>query len=148
MKEGKKSNIARTEGMGFLLWQATSVWQRELRRVLEPHDLTHSQCVLMTGIDSLSSGKEPVTQVLLSNYTKIDPMTTSTVLRTLQKKGLVSRKDSAKDTRSKTIILTTKGKTSIAKALKTVEEFDEEFFKAIGNKPKKFHKGLVALLKD
>ena len=147
MKESKKGAL-RTEGMGFLLWQATSMWQRELRRELEQHDLTHSQYVLLSGIETLSSGKEPVTQVLISNYTRIDPMTTSTVLRTLQKKGLVSRKDSSKDTRAKTIVLTTKGKSSIAKALKTVEEFDEEFFKPIGNKPKKFHKGLVALLKD
>lgn len=75
------------ESSGFLLWQVTNLWQRELRKALEKYDLTHSQFVLLASILWLSLKKENVTQVLLSTHTKIDPMTTSTVLRTLQKKG-------------------------------------------------------------
>src|ERR1700744_3981256 len=89
------------DSSGFLLWQVTSVWQREIRKALEKHDLTHSQFVLLASTLWLSHLGEPITQVVLSNHTKIDPMTTSTVLRTLQKKGLIQRLEHATDTRAK-----------------------------------------------
>ena len=148
MKNEKKNTILKSEGLGFLLWQSASVWQRELRRVLEPLDITHSQCFLLISIDSLSNGNIPVTQISISNLAKIDPMTTSTVLRTLQTKGLVSRKSHSDDSRAKAIVLTAKGKVLVKKALAAVEEFDATFLANLGAKPKKMHKGLLALLKD
>jgi hypothetical protein len=42
--------------------------------------------------------EQNVTQILLSNQTKIDPMTASTVLRTWQTKGLVKQKKHKTDT--------------------------------------------------
>jgi DNA-binding MarR family transcriptional regulator len=148
MKNEKRNTILKSEALGFLLWQSASVWQRELRRVLEPLDITHSQCFLLISIDSLSNGNIPVTQISISNLAKIDPMTTSTVLRTLQTKGLVSRKSHSDDSRAKAIVLTAKGKVLVKKALAAVEEFDATFFANLGAKPKKMHKGLLALLKD
>ena len=93
---------------GFLLWQVTNLWQRELKKALEKLDLTHAQFVLLASTLWLSQHQEDVTQVILSSHTKIDPMTTSTVLRTLQKKGLLSRQEHSTDTRAKTVVQRTK----------------------------------------
>ena len=135
------------ESSGFLLWQVTNLWQRELRKALEKYDLTHSQFVLLASILWLSLKKENVTQVLLSTHTKIDPMTTSTVQRTLQKKGLLRRQEHVTDTRAKTVELTENG-TKIAKlAVKAVEIFDGEFFQPLGDKTKDFNKKLNSLLR-
>ena len=135
------------ESSEFLLWQVTNLWQRELRKALEKYDLTHSQFVLLASILWLSLKKENVTQVLLSTHTKIDPMTTSTVLRTLQKKGLLRRQEQVTDTRAKTVELTENG-TKIAKlAVKAVEIFDGEFFQPLGDKTKDFNKKLNSLLR-
>src|SRR6478736_6075640 len=97
------------DSSGFLLWQVTNLWQREIKKALEKFDLTHSQFVLLASIHWLTLGKQDVTQIVLSSHTKIDPMTTSTVLRTLQTKGLIKRQEHSTDTRAKTVALTDNG---------------------------------------
>jgi DNA-binding MarR family transcriptional regulator len=136
------------DSSGFLLWQVTNLWQREIRKSLEPHDLTHSQFVLMASIHWLTLHKQDVTQILLSSHTKIDPMTTSTVLRTLQTKGLVQRQEHQTDTRAKTVGLTDDGKKMVKQAIKTVESFDKEFFSVLGSKTTSFNTQLLTLLRQ
>lgn len=135
------------ESSGFLLWQVTNLWQREIKKALEKYDLTHSQFVLLASILWLSKEEDNVTQVLLSSHTKIDPMTTSTVLRTLQQKGLLKRQEHTTDTRAKTVSLTASGEKVTKQAVKTVEQFDGEFFEVLGKNTKDFNKKLNALLK-
>ena len=134
------------DSSGFLLWQVTNLWQREIKKALEKYDLTHSQFVLMASIHWLTLNKQDVTQILLSSHTKIDPMTTSTVLRTLQAKEFIQRQEHATDTRAKTVELTENGKKIIKQAIKTVETFDAEFFSILGEKIPKFNKQLGLLL--
>lgn len=134
------------DSSGFLLWQVTNLWQREIRKALEPLGLTHSQFVLMASIHWLTLQKKDVTQVLLSSHTKIDPMTTSTVLRTLQAKGLLQRQEHSTDTRAKTVGLTEEGKKTVKKAVKIVENFDKAFFSVLGNKLHTFNDQLLTLL--
>lgn len=134
------------DSSGFLLWQVTNLWQREIRKTLEPLGLTHSQFVLMASIHWLTLHKQEVTQVLLSNSTKIDPMTTSTVLRTLQAKGFLDRQEHLTDTRAKTITLTGSGVKIIKQAVKKVEAFDQSFFSALGVGTSSFNRQLLALL--
>ncbi len=134
------------DSSGFLLWQVTNLWQREIKKALEKYNLTHSQYVLMASIHWLTLNNQDVTQVLLSSHTKIDQMTTSTVLRTLQAKGLLQRQEHVTDTRAKTVALTDNGKKIIKQAVKTVEAFDKEFFSALGSKTNTFNSQLLALL--
>lgn len=134
------------DSSGFLLWQVTSLWQRELKKALEPHGITHAQYVLLASIHWLTLQQEQVTQIMLSSHTKIDPMTTSTVLRTLQAKGFVKREEHATDTRAKTVALTAEGKKTVQQAVITVEKFDAAFFSRLGNKTGDFNKRLLTLL--
>ena len=134
------------ESTGFLLWQVTNLWQREIKKALEQYGLTHSQFVLLASIHWLTLNEQNVTQIVLSNHTKIDPMTTSTVLRTLQQKGFLRRQEHLTDTRAKTVELTEQGKTIIKKAVLTVEKFDKVFFNLLGNKTSEFNTILINLL--
>jgi DNA-binding MarR family transcriptional regulator len=134
------------ESTGFLLWQVTNLWQREIKKALEKYDLTHAQFVLLASILWLSMQNEDVTQIALSLHTKIDPMTTSTVLRTLQKKGFIQRQEHSTDTRAKTVGLTTGGEKLAKQAIKTVEKFDLEFFQPLGDKVKDFNRRIITLL--
>lgn len=136
------------ESSGFLLWQVTNLWQRAIKKALEPYDLTHSQFVLMASIHWLTLQKQEVTQILLSSHTKIDPMTTSTVLRTLQTKGFLQRQEHATDTRAKTVALTENGKKIIKQAVKTVETFDKTFFAVLGKDTSSFNQQLLSLLQQ
>jgi DNA-binding MarR family transcriptional regulator len=134
------------DSSGFLLWQVTNLWQREIKKALEKFDLTHSQFVLMASIYWLSLHKQDVTQVLLSSHTKIDPMTTSTVLRTLEKKALIKRQEHLTDTRAKNVALTESGQKIIKQAVKVVEQFDNKFFSILGIKTNDFNHKLQLLL--
>jgi len=136
------------ESSGFLLWQVTNLWQREIKKALEEHNITHSQFVLMASIHWLTLHKQEVTQIILSAHTKIDPMTTSTVLRTLQQKSLITRQEHATDTRAKVVILTDLGKEIIKKAIVTVEDFDRKFFSVTGVNTKDLNQNLIALLEQ
>jgi DNA-binding MarR family transcriptional regulator len=136
------------ESSGFLLWQVTNLWQRKIKIALENYGLTHSQYVLLASIHWLTIHKQEVTQIILSAHTKIDPMTTSTVLRTLQQKGFIQRQEHLTDTRAKTVGLTEEGKKMIKKAVVTVEQFDIEFFAVLGNKTTQLNKNLLALLEQ
>jgi DNA-binding MarR family transcriptional regulator len=128
------------------LWQLTHLWQRAIRKALEPYGLTHSQYVLLASIHWLSLHKKAVTQVELSAHTQIDPMTTSAVLRTLQKKGLLQRREHLTDTRAKTVMLTDKGIDLTRVAVKAVECFDAGFFSGLGDQANDFNRKIQQLL--
>jgi len=133
------------ESSGFLLWQVATLWQRKVKQALEQYDLTHSQFVLMTSLHWLLIQNQVVTQIVLSNHSKIDPMTTSAVLRTLLKKGLIKRQEHSSDTRAKKLSITNKGKELINKAIVTVEQTDRDFFALLGERTKILNGMLVEL---
>ncbi|OYQ43639.1 MarR family transcriptional regulator [Flavobacterium cyanobacteriorum] len=136
------------ESTGFLLWQVTNLWQREIKKALNKYKLTHSQFVLLASIHWFTLHKQNVTQILLSTHTKIDPMTTSTVLRTLQNKGLIHRKEHETDTRAKAIGLTENGLEIIREAIIKVEQFDQQFFVSLNNETEEFNHKLLTLLSN
>ncbi|GAA3771838.1 MarR family winged helix-turn-helix transcriptional regulator [Flavobacterium ginsengiterrae] len=136
------------ESSGFLLWQVTNLWQREIKKALEQYNITHSQFVLMASIHWHTIHKQEATQIVLSSHTKIDPMTTSTVLRTLQQKNFIKRQEHAKDTRAKIVVLTDLGKDIAKKAIVTVEDFDKKFFSVLDAETTILNQNLRTLLKQ
>lgn len=134
------------DSSGFLLWQVTTLWQREIRAILAPLDLTHAQFVLLATLLWLSQHQESVTQIDISQNSKVDPMTTSTVLRTLQTKGLIVRREHATDTRAKAVALTPAGQQLTKQAVAVVEKFDLAFFSRLGGDLKAFNRQLHQLI--
>ncbi|MDO5106142.1 MarR family winged helix-turn-helix transcriptional regulator [Capnocytophaga sp.] len=131
---------------GLLLLQVTNLWQREIKKILQPFDLTHPQFMILASIYWFSLKKEEITQVLLSNFTQIDPMTTSQIVRNLEKKTFIIRKEHQTDTRAKIVKMTDKGEDSIKKAIFEVEEFDKRFFAKLNEKQSDFNQILQQLL--
>lgn len=134
------------ESTGFLLWKVTNLWQREIKRALDKFGLTHSQFVLLASIHWFASKGENVSQIFLSSHTMIDPMTTSTVLRTLLKKGYIQRTEDVSDSRVKIVELTQFGISAISEAIIAVEKFDEMFFSSLQEHSSEFNRKLITLL--
>ncbi len=118
------------ESPGLLLGQVTNRWQAAQRAALAPFDLTHVQFVLLASLTWLTSrsGGEPVTQRDLADHAATDPMMTSQVLRTLEQKGLVERRDHPSDRRAKSLVPTAAGVELANRAVAVVEACDREFF--------------------
>lgn len=116
------------DSTGFLLWQAHNNWQKEIKRALKPLDLTHVQFVLLSSLIWLETQQKVITQTDLAEVAKTDIMMTSNVLKKLEVKQLIVRKDHPSDSRANTIALTKEG-LSLAKAgLKALEKFDSVLF--------------------
>ena len=117
---------------GFLLWQVSNLWQRKMKAGLSSLGLTHVQFVLIAGIVWLNQKGEVVTQAALAAHAKTDVMMTSKVLRALEKKSLVKRNLHAKDTRAKSLTITSQGDQLFKEAIRIVDRIDNEFFAVSG----------------
>lgn len=113
---------------GFLLWQTTLIWQRQIKKVLESYDISHAQFVIMATLLWFEAHHYDTTQTSIVNWSKLDKMTVSKSLKKLVSLGLVNRIEHEIDTRAKSISLANKGKKLVQKLVPIVEKIDSEFF--------------------
>lgn len=130
---------------GFLLWQTTITWQRHIKKALDPYQISHAQFVILAIVLWFEGIKEEPTQVLIVRQSKLDKMTVSKSLKKLASLGLIKRAEHEKDTRAKSVYLTSKGRTFASKLVPIVEKIDENFFGVIDEKNQRL---LVNLLND
>ncbi|TCD02116.1 MarR family transcriptional regulator [Pedobacter frigidisoli] len=135
-----------SDSPGYLLGQLTMLWQRKLKKVLDPLDLTQTQFVLLAALGWLSKNSDAVTQVDIANQSNADRMMVSKVLRTLQEKGFISRQEHQTDTRAKIIRLTATGEIVLQKALVSVENADIDFFAPLNTELSLFNKNMLQLI--
>lgn len=126
MKSSKFSSAQ--ESSGLLFWQVATIWQRMIKKALHTLDLSHTQFVLLAVIAQLSEEGKVVTQKESSNYSQVDVMTVSSVLRLLEKKGWINRLAHPTDTRANQIRTTVEGQKLVHLAIPLIEKVDEEFF--------------------
>ncbi|WP_433658444.1 MarR family winged helix-turn-helix transcriptional regulator [Nocardia sp. CA-128927] len=126
------------ESPGLLLWQVTNRWQAAQRAALAPFDLTHVQFVLLASLTYLAVAGDPVMQRDLAAQAATDPMMTSQVLRALEQKGLVERRDHPSDRRAKSLVPTEGGAALANRAVVAVEACDREFFGPLGTRTGQF----------
>ena len=128
---------------GFLLWQTTVVWQRLIKKVLEPAEVSHAQFVIMALLLWSEANHVETTQVLIAKRSKLDKMTVSVSLKKLVGRGLVSRVEHATDTRAKSVSLTKTGEALVRELIPAVERVDALFFEEIS---KEDQQTLIAML--
>jgi len=113
---------------GFLFWQVSTLWQRKIKKALQPLNLTHTQYVILAVIEELQERSENITQQMISDFSTIDVMTTSSTLRLLEKKEFIKRHPNTIDTRAYSIVNTEMGINHLIRATNKVEEIDKVFF--------------------
>jgi DNA-binding MarR family transcriptional regulator len=122
---------------GFLLWQVSTQWRRQIETALAALGLTHPQFVLLASVGWLTRNGNQVTQIELARHCGTDITMTSQVLRTLERKGYIERKQREGDERSKLPHLTEKGAQLVEKAIPLVEAVDCDFFGRLKQDTKK-----------
>jgi DNA-binding MarR family transcriptional regulator len=117
---------------GFLLWRTTLRWQRAVAVALKPLGLTHVQFVLLASVWWLSeqahTPSELPNQAQVAAHAEADVMMTSSVLRTLEARGLVTRAPDPADARVKRLAVTDEGRRRAVEAVAVVEAVDASFF--------------------
>lgn len=131
---------------GYLLGQVTLLWQRKLKKELDPLNLTQTQFVLLAALGWLSKTNDQVTQVDIANQGNADRMMVSKVLRTLEEKVFISRHEHKTDTRAKVIKLTEAGALILQEALTAVENADKTFFAPLNERLPNFNEYMLDLI--
>ena len=131
---------------GYLLWRAANHWQKRMRAVLSPFEVTPVQYLLLAGLRELRDTEgRPVKQAALARHCGSDPMMTSQVLRALQKAGLVARQAHDGDGRAMAIAPTAAGDELLNQADAAVAETDLRFHAPLGSEKDAFGDALRLL---
>lgn len=117
--------------LGFQIWKLSTIWQRKLNQQLKKDGLTHAQYAILEALLWLTQDGEKITQINVARAVGIDPMMVSNLTRLLEKKGLVKRKSDKRDTRAKTLELTSQGQYLITKIMPEVDKFDANFYSTL-----------------
>lgn len=116
---------------GFLLWQTTIIWQRLIKKALDPYDISHAQFVILAITMWFEDNNQEISQGLIIRQSKLDKMTVSKSLKKLVADGYIKRSEHQQDTRAKSVHLTKKGRTLALKLVPIVEKVDASFFDVI-----------------
>lgn len=119
------------DSAGFLLWKITSLWQNKLSNILNKFDINQTQFAMMASLKWFEEHNKETTQAHIVEHSKIEKMTVSKSLRSLENKKLITRVKSKTDARAFNVELTTKGIIIINKAIVAIEFADDEFFSCL-----------------
>lgn len=122
-------------------------WQRGAKKALESIGITPAQCDVLSALLLASKQKTSPTQTDLAQVTQTDPMTLSAIIRILERKELIARRENEKDTRSKVVVITSSGLKVARQGQRIIEKFDRQFFEVLGTRSKSFLSALKVLLK-
>jgi len=103
--------------MDILIWRIFKLLIKNKKHILDSLDLTCSQFDILSAIHYFSIIKTDIIQMDLSEKAGIDPMTTSTILRNLERKELITRHRSTLNTRTVLVKLTEKGSILLEQAM-------------------------------
>ncbi len=134
------------ESPGYLLWIVSTAWRRQLEEKLATLDLTHIQFVLLASIGFLTKRGRSISQIELAKHANLHAAMTSQVMRTLHKKGLITRMHQPGDERAKHAALTPAGAALVEKAVPLVEGIDREFFSPLSAQEQATYLALMAKL--
>jgi DNA-binding MarR family transcriptional regulator len=116
---------------GFLLWQVSKLWQQHLALALKDLGLPPTQAVILANVLRLSEEGGEVTQSSLSKATKVDRMTASQTLKSLETKRLITRRSSKSDSRTNQIRLTDHGRETAFEAVARLAAAHQTFFRSL-----------------
>ncbi len=113
---------------GYYMMQAVQKWDRELDDIFDGLDTTRTQMVLLTALVKLSKDGNPVTQKQVADSVGRDQNTVSAVMRTLEKKGHITRSSTEDDLRAKFILITDKGLSLVEQATRKILVMNQRLF--------------------
>jgi len=116
---------------GYLLWQVSKLWQRRLNSALADLDLSSTQAVILMNVPRLNQERRAVTQSALAEATRVDRMTVSQSIRTLERKRLITRVPAPTDRRAYHVELTERGVAVASSALERISASHAAFFEPL-----------------
>ena len=131
--------------IGILIWKTSNYWQGNIRKILNPYNLSLNEYLVLKSIDYLLSNKENIYQKEIVKLIGIDVTVTSVTLKLLEKKEYILR-ETMHDNRKKNIKFLQKGEKLFNIVNPLVEKEEESIFNKLNNESFNFINSLKLLL--
>lgn len=125
------ANNSKNMSVDLLIGHVVKLWMRNKKQILDKFGLTSSQYEILSAIHVLNRMKKDIIQIDLSDETGIDPMTTSTILRNLEKNNIITRVRGTMNTRVIYIQLTNNGKSVYNAASSKIDDCCNSLYRNI-----------------
>ena len=112
--------------VGFLIWRVATRWRAATDRALAPLGLTHAQYSVLAPLYGMSAGGARPSQRELADFTGLDPVYVSKLVRALEREGFVTRSVKAGDPRAVELALTDRGMTAVREGIQAVTRLLEQ----------------------
>lgn len=119
---------------GYLVWHLSLKWRATLDRVLAPLGLTSSQYALLASLYGISRAGTQPSQRQLAEFSGLEVMHVSKLLRGLERAGLVERSAHPDDSRARRLSVTERGAEVVAAARAQVLEIEEQRLAPLGGR--------------
>ena len=128
-----------------LLTQVNDLWHESINKELKNNGLTVNEFTILNSLAAIKNENVHVTQVNICDYINTKPMNTSIIMRKLQTKKLIQRKEHPVDTRAKTVSLTAIGEKKIIETTQAIDALTARFFNIESNKIADFNKRILEI---
>lgn len=120
--------------IGFLIWHLSMKWRAELDRELAPLGLTSAQYALLASLHGLTRYGARPSQRELAEFSGLQPMYVSKLIRALERADLVERVPSTADTRAVELRVTAHGVQVVTAARAGVVRLEEQRLTPLGGR--------------
>jgi DNA-binding MarR family transcriptional regulator len=120
--------------IGYVTWHLSLRWRAQLDRALAPLRLTSAQYGVLASLYAFSRGGAQPSQRELADFTGLEPMHVSKLIRALERAGLVERASSPVDTRAVQLRVTDRGNQVVSAGRATVLELEEQRLAPLGGR--------------
>lgn len=118
--------------VGFLIWRVSMRWRAAMDRALAPLGLTHAQYSVLAPLYGMSVGGARPSQRELADFTGLDPVYISKLVRTLEREGFVTRSVKASDPRAVELALTAQGADAVREGIGLVTALRDTLTRPLG----------------
>lgn len=128
---GSTENEVRSN-VGFLVWRLSMRWRAAMDRALAPLGLTQAQYAVLAPLYGMSRAGARPSQRQLADFTGLDPVYVSRLVRALEREGFLTRSVNPADPRAVELALTDQGKTTVQAGVSIVYELRERLTEPLG----------------
>jgi len=133
---------------GSLVWHLAMRWRNEVDRAISSLGLTHAQYSTLASLHSLTKRGMAPSQKELADYTGLQPIYISKLVRTLETAGYLVREPHRKDSRAVALALSDRGLKVVVEARAIVRELDSRLTEPLGGPDGERTRLLAATLRE
>jgi DNA-binding MarR family transcriptional regulator len=141
------AEVEAPNNVGYLLWRLAMRWRAAVDRAVAPLGLTHAQYSVLASLSGLSRAGARPSQRELADFTGLDPIYVSKLVRALEQSGFLARTVHTADPRAVQLSLTESGTAVVRTAVRTVQALQDDLTRPLGGREGPATRRLAATLR-